>query len=124
MPTYADWIDSILAELELPGDVNGDGWVSGTDLSIVIDNWGQSGLDRALGDLNDNGVVDGPDYAEVLSYWDPPQEPPEPGSVPEPASLSLLFLGGLATLGRRRSACALIDKAHLHQMNIHSQLVL
>ena len=85
----------------LAGDVNRDGWVAGNDLSIVIDNWGQSGLGRTGGDLNDNGVVDGPDYTEVLSYWNPP--PPEPTGIPEPATLGLLVVGGLALLRRRRS---------------------
>lgn len=91
---------SILAVPEpatLPGDVNGDGWVSGTDLSIIINYWGQS-LGREFGDLNGNGVVDGPDYTEVLSYWNPP--PAEP--TPEPATLGLLLLGGLALLRRRK----------------------
>ncbi len=85
---------------ELPGDVNGDGWVSDTDLSIVIDNWGRSGLGREFGDLNDSGVIDGLDYTEVLSYWNPPSEPPaEP--TPEPATLALLLIGGSALLLRR-----------------------
>ncbi len=87
----------------LPGDVNGDGLVNGTDLSFVIDNWGRSGLGREFGDLNDNGVVDGPDYTEVLSYWDPPAEPPSE-AIPEPATLLLLALGGSALLKPKRKS--------------------
>ncbi len=102
MPAYTDWIDSILAELLLPGDVNGDGWVAGDDLTTVITYWGQSGLGREFGDLNDNGVVDGPDYTEVLTYWGTgsPPEPPS-GAIPEPATLALLLLGGFAIVRRR-----------------------
>ncbi|MCK4850706.1 MAG: PEP-CTERM sorting domain-containing protein, partial [Phycisphaerae bacterium] len=85
----------------LPGDVNGNGYVDGTDLTIIISHWGQSGLGREFGDLNDNGVVDGPDYAEVLSYWNPPPEPPSE-AVPEPATLGLMLIGGLVLLRRRR----------------------
>ncbi|MCK4851075.1 MAG: trypsin-like serine protease, partial [Phycisphaerae bacterium] len=104
VPAYTDWIDSVLAELlPLPGDVDGDGWVSDADLSIVIDNWGQSELGRAFGDLNDNGVVDGPDYSEVLSYWNPPSEPPAE-AIPEPATLLLLALGGSALLKPKRKS--------------------
>ena len=80
----------ILADIE--GDVNGDAWVAGDDLSIIISYWGQSGLGREYGDLNGNGTVDGPDYTEVIAYW----------GTPEPATLGLLLLGGLAALIRRR----------------------
>ena len=90
----------VLVEL-LPGDVNGDGWVSETDLSMVISYWGQSGLGRPYGDLNGNGVVDGPDYAEVLSYWHTGTAPGEPAGVPEPATIGLLALGGSALLSHK-----------------------
>ena len=88
----------------LPGDVNTDGWVNEIDLTLITDNWGQSGLGRAGGDLNDNGVVDGSDYSEVLSFWNTgtPLEPPAE-AIPEPATLGLLMvIGGLALLSRRK----------------------
>ena len=82
----------------LPGDVDLDGFVDGTDLSTITNNWGQSFiLGREFGDLNGNGTVDGPDYSEVLSYWNPPLEP-----TPEPVTLGLMLLGGLGLLRRRR----------------------
>ena len=83
----------------LPGDVNDDGFIGPDDLTTIINNWGLSGATREQGDLNGNGVVDGPDYAEVLSFW-APTEPPE--ATPEPATLVLLSLSGLAMLLRRR----------------------
>ena len=83
-----------------PGDVNADGFIDGSDLSIIISHWGQSGLGWELGDLNGNGIVDGSDYSQVLSYWNP--APPEPAGVPEPTTIGLLLLGGLALLKRRR----------------------
>ncbi len=103
---------------DLPGDVNGDGWVAGDDLSTVITYWGQSGLGREYGDLNDNGIVDGPDYSEVLSYWGtgvPPEPPPEP--VPEPASLALLLAGGLILLRPRPSAEAFMIRKNPNRLH-------
>ncbi|MCK4849799.1 MAG: PEP-CTERM sorting domain-containing protein [Phycisphaerae bacterium] len=95
-------VDSI--RLVGPGDVNADGFVDGSDLSSVISYWGQSVPSGEFGDLDGNGIVNGSDYTEVLSYWNP--APPEPPSqaIPEPAALSLLLIGGLALLRRRREA--------------------
>jgi hypothetical protein len=60
------------------GDFNGDGVVSALDLTILESNYGfQSALMAALGDIGSS-------------------------SVPEPASLMLLSLGGLTMMGRRR----------------------
>ncbi len=84
----------------LPGDVDGDSWVSGTDLSIILTHWGQSGLGREHGDLNGNGTVDGPDYSEVISNWGT-GSPPEPSGIPEPTTLVVLSIGGLIFFGRR-----------------------
>ncbi len=85
----------------LPGDVDGNGSADNSDLNSIITNWGQSGLGRTAGDLNGNGVVDGLDYTEVISYWTAGTFPPEPGALPEPATLALLLIGSLALLRRR-----------------------
>lgn len=49
------------------GDLNGDGTVDGSDLAIVLGNWGNAGT----GDLTGNGNVDGADLAIVLGNWGP-----------------------------------------------------
>ena len=85
----------------LPGDVNGDGYVGGLDLTAVITNWGVNPATRSQGDLSGDGTVSGPDYTEVITYWGTGTPPEPPSSIPEPATLGLLLLGGLVMLRRR-----------------------
>ena len=49
-----------------PGDLNEDGTVDGTDLSIVLGFWSQSG---GIADINGDGQVDGNDLAILLGGW-------------------------------------------------------
>jgi len=88
--------------VDLAGDVNGDGWVGGDDLTIILEYWGQSVTGRGQGDLNGDFFVGGDDYSEVLTYWGtgiPPQSVVT--GTPEPATLGLLLLG-CSALPRRR----------------------
>ncbi len=48
-----------------PADFNGDGTVNGTDLTMLLSNWGGSGL----GDANGDGVVNGVDLSMLLASW-------------------------------------------------------
>jgi hypothetical protein len=50
----------------IPGDLNGDGAVDGSDLGVLLAAWGTS---DALADLNDDGVVDGADLGVLLANW-------------------------------------------------------
>ena len=50
----------------IPGDINGDGVVDGTDLSILLGYWG---LDAPDVDINGDGVIDGTDLSIVLGHW-------------------------------------------------------
>ena len=86
------------------GDVTGDGWVGGADITRIVTNWGMTGATRADGDLSEDGTVSGPDYTEVLTAWGtgtPPTEPPL-AAVPEPSTLLILAGALLAGLIRRR----------------------
>jgi hypothetical protein len=47
------------------GDLNGDGFVNGADLGILLGNWGGSGL----GDFDNSGLVDGGDLGILLGAW-------------------------------------------------------
>ena len=50
-----------------PADFDGDRYVAGSDLSVILSNWGGSGA----GDLNGDGTVGGPDLTTLLSAWGP-----------------------------------------------------
>lgn len=49
-----------------PGDLDGDGFVNGADLGILLSNFGSSG---PVGDLNNDCLVDGADLGELLANW-------------------------------------------------------
>ena len=101
-PIVNDLIVSLVPEpATLPGDVNGNGYVGGADLTQVITKWGMTGATREDGDLSGDGTVSGMDYTEVISYWG--TGTPPPSSTPEPATLSLLLLASMGLAGRRRS---------------------
>jgi len=54
------------------GDLNGDGFVNGADLAIVLGAWGQTWQPPAPplpADLNGDGIVDGADIAVLLGAW-------------------------------------------------------
>lgn len=48
------------------GDINGDGAVDGTDLSVLLGAWGAAG---SPADLNKDGTVDSADLAILLGSW-------------------------------------------------------
>ena len=50
------------------GDINGDGLVNATDLSLVLSQFGITG-EGVTGDINQDGEVDGADLIEVLANW-------------------------------------------------------
>jgi hypothetical protein len=80
---------------DIPGDINGDGLVDVADYNIWAANVGKTGATWGQGDLNGDGLVDVADY----NIW--AANAGKTASTPEPATLSLLTLGGLALLRRR-----------------------
>jgi hypothetical protein len=60
------WLDCLNATSapSVPGDINGDGKVDASDLSVVLSGWGSAG-----GDLNGDGTTNGADLAIVLANW-------------------------------------------------------
>jgi len=99
--------------LPIAGDTNSDGAVDGTDFNVWFANLGNHDNpgdpnDHTLfaGDMNQDGQVDGTDFNIWFGNLGNHLEP-APGAalgsvVPEPMSLSLLAMGGLGFLSRRR----------------------
>jgi PEP-CTERM motif len=86
----------------LLGDLDGDGFVGIADLNIVLGNWNQNvpPADPAA-DPSGDGFVGIDDLNTVLGNWNA-GTPPASAAVPEPTTLALLGLGGVAMLRRSR----------------------
>jgi len=86
-----------------PADANVDGYVDDDDLAVLLGNWEQDSCTITMwqfGDFTGDTDVDDDDLAVLLANWTGP--PPGGACVPEPATLSLLALGALAVMRRRR----------------------
>jgi len=68
-PVFAVRTASTVA-CDCPNDLNGDRIVDGSDLAIVLSNWGASNTTN-IADINHDSTVDGQDLALVLSAWGP-----------------------------------------------------
>ena len=78
------------------GDANLDGNVNGADYTLWADHYKLPG-DWGDGDFTGDGAVDGADYTIWADHFDDGG-----ASVPEPAAVALICLGGLARLLPRR----------------------
>ena len=85
--------------LMFTGDLTEDGFVGQDDLDFVLGEWGAHPPTDPRADPSRDNFVGQNDLDIVLHDWGLGTLPP---SVPEPATLSLLSLGGLAVMGRKR----------------------
>lgn len=68
-PAGRQWIpDTYELAMGCAGDLNGDGRVSGADLSVVLCNWGTS-VPGTTGDVNADGTVNGEDLSVLVAAW-------------------------------------------------------
>jgi autotransporter-associated beta strand protein len=130
-PNTSNNVDTdVLVKYTYYGDTNLDGAVDGSDYSRIDSAYQSENFSGGLttspvsgwfnGDFNYDGVVDGSDYtlmdnafnAQGISFGTNPAAVVSAqidggSSVPEPATLSLLILGAVGILGRRRRRSAI-----------------
>jgi hypothetical protein len=84
----------------LDGDLDDDGFVGISDLNVVLGNWNEvvTAGDLLLGDPSGDGFVGIEDLNTVLGNWN--AGTPPVAVVPEPASVGLLAVCGVALLRR------------------------
>ena len=93
-----------ITESQLPGDLDGDGFVGINDLNLVLANWNQnvlSGL-RLKGDTTSDGFVGIDDLNLILGNWNQGSPPNQQLSIPEPATLPLMAIA-FSLLPRRNT---------------------
>ena len=100
-------LDSVIFESVIMGDANRDGIVDAADFSILSANWLGTGKVWDDGDFNLDEIVDAADFSLLSANWQSGAAPLAEfqatlSQAPEPATMSLLALGGLALLRRRR----------------------
>ena len=96
----------------LPGDANLDGKVDLSDLSTVLNHFGQASTSWYDGNFDGAATIDLTDLSDVLNHFGVTSSPASAlttaqsllatQNVPEPASLGLLTIGAFACLFRRK----------------------
>jgi hypothetical protein len=96
--------DGVICIGTLPGDTNNDGVVDAADYIALKRNFGMtSGAQWLDGDFSGDHQVNWTDLQILMSNFGTRTLPtPSPTATPEPATLVILAMGGLAVMRRRR----------------------
>ncbi len=99
---FAIAIDTRAEVLNLPGDLDNDGFVGINDLNLVLVNWNLNAPPGdAAADPSGDEFVGIDDLNVVLGNWNT-GTPPRAAAIPEPGTLVMLSLGGIAAITPRR----------------------
>jgi MYXO-CTERM domain-containing protein len=90
----------VLEAAAVPGDANLDAKVDVFDLAVLANHYNLTGTDWFEADFNRDGVVNVFDLAALANHYGYDGTGGE--AIPEPAGLSVLALGALALIRRRR----------------------
>ena len=101
----ADSNATIFALHLMPGDANNDGRVDINDLTIVLINFGRTGMTWSQGEFTGDGNVDINDLTIVLAHFGQ-FAAAGPAAVPEPSTFVLLSIGAFVLLLFRRTGRA------------------
>ena len=79
----------------MPGDANLDGKVDINDLTVVLSNYGQTGMSWSTGEFTGSGTADINDLTIVLAHYGQSagSSSAAPAAVPEPGVLALITAG-------------------------------
>ncbi|MEO0588087.1 MAG: PEP-CTERM sorting domain-containing protein, partial [Planctomycetota bacterium] len=101
--------DSVDLTIAVAADANLDLAVDTSDLAILAGAFGSTGQTWASADFNGDGAVDTADLAILAGNFGVNASPVgalTTAAVPEPGTLALLAIGGLAVATRRRKHAA------------------
>ena len=94
---------SVTVTIVRPGDFDVDGNVDFADFTYLAAHYGESGKTWVDGDADGNGTIDFADFTYLAAnYGMDGDSSAELVVVPEPAALTIVAIGGLAILRRRR----------------------
>lgn len=90
------------------GDANGDGWVDGYDIALLIDWWASD--EYWEGDFDYDGSITVKDLAILQNNYGGFGPGRSPEAVPEPATWPLALVGVVAVAARRKRQMAAINR--------------